>query len=336
MPHSGALSCVRARVVSHGPFGVLARHGTGLIRNATALDWASRMASNDVSLRVGRDAVPCERTDRHQKRRQATRRRVFLRACASFCLIRAHRSEWRHGTARTCFAMPRRLVRRLGWFRTPCRCTTRDAVPCERTDRHPKRRYATQRRVVLRACVSCFARAVRRAGTALSDGPHSQSHGVGVGVSDGFKRRVAARGARRGALRTHRSASEAAACHPAARRLACVCKLFRADRSPCRHECLILQGEPSVKFRVLEKERKLLLMLQGVQRKVGFVRGVTPRSLAAIRNKKKAPLGFLFVCFVGVNDAGTASGGYLTFGGFASHQGTVARQVPWLSCSAWP
>ena len=42
---------------------------------------------------------------------------------------------------------------------------------------------------------------------------------------------------------------------------------------------------------------------------------------STIRNKEKArhlPLGFLFVCFVGANDAGAVSGGHLTFGRFAS------------------
>ena len=36
------------------------------------------------------------------------------------------------------------------------------------------------------------------------------------------------------------------------------------------------------------------------------------------QQRKGTPLGFLFVCFVGANDAGAASGGHLTFGRFAS------------------
>ena len=35
------------------------------------------------------------------------------------------------------------------------------------------------------------------------------------------------------------------------------------------------------------------------------------------QQRKGTPLGFLFVCFVGANDAGAASGGHLTFGRFA-------------------
>ena len=104
-----------------GPFGVLARHGTGPIRNATAFEWASRMVSNAVSLHDARRGVLRTIPIGIRSDGKPHGRCAVLRACAS-CFVLAVR---RAGTARDgrAFAMQTRSSRRLGWIRTPCRCT---------------------------------------------------------------------------------------------------------------------------------------------------------------------------------------------------------------------
>ena len=60
-----------------------------------------------------------------------------------------------------------------------------------------------------------------------------------------------------------------------------------------------------------------------------------PRDPQQATTQKGTPLGFLFVCFVGANDAGAASGGHLTFGRFASRRFELAPRALRKDVATW-